>query len=55
METNISAMDKEREAEKRRKSSVEFKKQRRENFIKKKARNQSDQNRERVLTKVGCH
>ena len=53
METNISAMDKEREGEKRRKSLVEFKKQRRENFIKKKARNQSDQNKEGVTYQSG--
>lgn len=47
-EKSISSMDKEREAEKKRKSSVKFKKEHRQNSIKKKARNKSDVNKEGV-------
>lgn len=46
-------MDKDREAEKHRKSSVKFKKERRQNYTKKKARNKSDVNKEGVTYQSG--
>ena len=50
---NILSLDKEREAEKHRKSSVKFKKECRQNYAKKKARNRSDVNKERVTHQSG--
>ena len=47
-------MDKDREAEKHRKSSVKFKKERRQNYTKKKARNKSDVNKEGVTYQSGA-
>ena len=47
-EKNISSIDREIEAEQRRKSSITFKKERSKNFVKKKARNKSDVNKEGV-------
>ena len=47
-EKNILSLNKEREAEKHRKSSVKFKKERRQNYMRKKARNKSDVNKEGV-------
>ena len=52
-EKNILSLDKEREAEKHRKSSVKFKKERRQNYMRKKARNKSDVNREGVTYQSG--
>jgi len=47
-EKNILSLDKEREGEKRLKSSVKFKKERRQNYMRKTARNRSDVNKEGV-------
>ena len=52
-EKNNSSIDREREAEQRRKSSITFKKERSKNFIKKKARNKSDVNKEGVTYQSG--
>ena len=52
-EKNILSLDKQREAEKHRKSSVKFKKERRQNYMRKKARNKSDVNKEGVTYQSG--
>ena len=52
-EKNILSLDKEREAEKLRKSSVTFKKERRQNYMMKKATNKSDVNKEGVTYQSG--
>ena len=52
-EKKILSLDKEGEAEKHRKSSVKFKKERRQNYMKKKARNKSDANKEGVTHQSG--
>ena len=52
-EKNIVSIEKEGKAEKQRKSSVKFKKERRKNFIKKEARNTSDVNKEEVTYQSG--
>ena len=52
-EKNIRSMDNEREEQKKRKVTVEFKKQRRKNYLKKKSRNKSELNREEITYESG--
>ena len=52
-EKNIRSMDNEREEQKKRKATVEFKKQRRKNYLKKKSRNKSELNREEITYESG--
>ena len=50
---NIRWMDNEREEHKKRKATVEFKKQRRKNCLNKKSRNKSELNREEISYESG--
>lgn len=52
-EQKIAMIDCERDAGQKRKSSVEFKKQRTLNYLKQKSRNKSASNRERITYKSG--
>ena len=52
-EQKIAMIDYERDAGQKRKSSVEFKKQRRLNYLKRKSRNKSASNREGISYKSG--
>ena len=52
-EQKIALIDYEREAEQKRKSSIEFKKQRRLNYLKRKSRNRSESNREGISYESG--
>ena len=52
-EKNIRSMDSEREEQKKRKATIEFKKQRRKNYLKKKSRNKSELNREEITYDSG--
>ena len=49
----IAMIDYERNAGQKRKSSVEFKQQRRLNYLKTKSRNKSESNREEISYKIG--
>ena len=53
IEQTIAVIDYEREAEQRRKSSIEFKKQRRLNYLKRKSRNRSESNRAGISYESG--
>ena len=52
-EQKIAVIDYDREAEQKRKSSIEFKKQRRLNYLKRKSRNKSKSNREGISNESG--